>query len=117
MDENQIEGAAKDIGGNVKSAFGDVTGDTKTQASGAVDQVVGTAQRAYGNIKDKVSSSGAGSAMIDQSGRGERLPGRHGRRAPVDIAARCRRRWLRPGDARPPVTARTRADRPGPLRH
>ena len=66
MDENQVEGTAKDIGGNVKSAFGDLTGDTKTQASGAVDQVVGTAQRAYGNLKDKVTSSGAGSAMIDQ---------------------------------------------------
>ena len=66
MDENQVEGTAKDIGGNVKSAFGDLTGDTKTQASGAVDQVVGTAQRAYGNLKDKVTNSGAGSAMIDQ---------------------------------------------------
>ncbi len=66
MDENQVEGAAKDIGGNVKSAFGDVTGDTKTQASGAVDQIVGTAQKAYGKVKDQVANSGAGSAMIDQ---------------------------------------------------
>ncbi len=66
MDENRVEGTAKDIGGNIKSAVGDMTGDSKTQASGAVDQLVGTAQRTYGKIKDQVSSSGAGSAMVDQ---------------------------------------------------
>jgi uncharacterized protein YjbJ (UPF0337 family) len=64
MDENEIAGAAKDIGGNIKSAVGDMTGDAKTQASGAVDQMVGTAQRTYGKIKDQ--ASGAGSAMVDQ---------------------------------------------------
>jgi uncharacterized protein YjbJ (UPF0337 family) len=66
MDENRVEGTAKDIGGNIKGAVGDLTGDTKTQASGAVDQIVGTAQRTYGKIKDSVSSSGAGSTMVDQ---------------------------------------------------
>ena len=66
MDENRVEGTAKDIGGNIKSTVGDMTGDTKTQASGAVDQIVGTAQRTYGKIKDQVSNSGAGSAMVDQ---------------------------------------------------
>ena len=64
MDENEIKGAAKDIGGNIKGAVGDLTGDSKTQASGAIDQVVGTAQRTYGKIKDQ--AGGAGSAMIDQ---------------------------------------------------
>ncbi len=64
MDENRVEGTAKDIGGNIKSTVGDLTGDTKTQASGAVDQVVGTAQQAYGKLKD--SAGGAGSAMVDQ---------------------------------------------------
>ena len=66
MDENRVEGTAKDIGGNIKSAVGDMTGDTKTQASGTVDQIVGTAQRTYGKIKDQVTGSGAGSAMVDQ---------------------------------------------------
>ncbi len=64
MDENEIEGAAKNIGGNVKSAFGNVTGDSQTQASGMVDQVVGTAQKAYGKVKDQ--ASGAGSTLVDQ---------------------------------------------------
>ncbi len=64
MDENRIEGTAKDIGGNIKSAVGDLTGDSKTQGSGMVDQVVGTAQQTYGKLKDQ--AGGAGSAMIDQ---------------------------------------------------
>jgi uncharacterized protein YjbJ (UPF0337 family) len=64
MDENRVEGTAKNIGGSIKSAVGDVTGDTKTEASGTIDQVVGTAQRTYGKIKDQ--AGGAGSAMIDQ---------------------------------------------------
>ena len=61
MDENRVEGTAKDIGGNIKSAVGDLTGDSKTQASGAVDQLVGTAQRTYGKIKDS-----AGGSVTDQ---------------------------------------------------
>jgi uncharacterized protein YjbJ (UPF0337 family) len=64
MDEDEIAGAAKELGGNIKSAVGDMTGDAKTQASGTVDQMVGTAQRTYGKIKDQ--ASGAGSAMVDQ---------------------------------------------------
>ncbi len=68
MDENRFEGAAKDIGGNIKSAAGDLTGDSKLQAEGAADQVVGTAQRAYGKVKDAVSNkaSGLGSTVVDQ---------------------------------------------------
>ena len=64
MDENEIEGAAKNIGGTAKSAFGDLTGDASTQASGAIDQVVGTAQKTYGKLKDQ--ASGAGSVLVDQ---------------------------------------------------
>ncbi len=64
MDEDQLKGAAKDIGGSIKETVGNVTGDTKTQADGTIDQVVGTAQRAYGQVKDK--ASGAGSAFVDQ---------------------------------------------------
>jgi uncharacterized protein YjbJ (UPF0337 family) len=68
MDENTIEGAAKDLGGNVKGTVGDLTGDTKLQAEGTVDQVVGTAQRAYGRVKDTVTkqTSGLGTAVADQ---------------------------------------------------
>ena len=64
MDENRVEGTATNIGGNIKSAVGDLTGDSKTQASGMVDQVSGTAQKAYGKLKDQ--AGGAGSALVDQ---------------------------------------------------
>lgn len=64
MDENEIEGAAKNLGGNVKSAVGNLTGDADTQASGVVDQVVGTAQKTYGKLKDQ--AAGAGSTLVDQ---------------------------------------------------
>lgn len=68
MDENRFEGAAKDIGGNIKGAVGDMTGDSKLQAEGTIDQVVGTAQRAYGKVKDTVANNagGLGSAVVDQ---------------------------------------------------
>ncbi len=65
MDENQVEGAATEFGGKVKSTIGDVTGDTKSQASGTVDQITGAAQRTYGKIKDTVTN-GAGSSVADQ---------------------------------------------------
>ena len=68
MDENRFEGVAKDIGGNIKGAVGDMTGDSKLQAEGTIDQVVGTAQRAYGKVKDTVANNagGLGSAVVDQ---------------------------------------------------
>jgi uncharacterized protein YjbJ (UPF0337 family) len=64
MDENQFEGAAKDLGGSVKSTVGNLTGDAKLEAEGTADQIVGTAQRAYGKVKDQ--ASGVGSAAADQ---------------------------------------------------
>lgn len=64
MDEDRLAGAAKDTGGNIKSAVGNMTGDTKTQAEGLTDQIAGTAQRTYGKVKDQASS--ASSAVADQ---------------------------------------------------
>lgn len=68
MDKNTFEGAAREIGGNVKGTIGDLTGDEKTQAEGTVDQVIGTAQRTYGRVKDAVGkkTSGLGTTMADQ---------------------------------------------------
>ena len=65
MDENRVEGTATEFGGKVKSTIGDVTGDTKTQASGTVDQITGAAQRTYGKIKATVAN-GAGSNVAAQ---------------------------------------------------
>jgi uncharacterized protein YjbJ (UPF0337 family) len=68
MDENRFEGAARDIGGKIKGAAGDLTGDSKLQAEGIIDQAAGTAQNAYGRVKEKVSrtASGAGGTVADQ---------------------------------------------------
>ncbi len=71
MDENDLEGAARKVGGKVESAAGDLTGDTKLQAEGAADKVAGSAQRAYGQAADTVraaadSAGDYGSQILDQ---------------------------------------------------
>ena len=54
MDENRIEGTARNIGGKIQDAVGAVTGDTATQARGQADRVAGAAQNAYGQAVDEV---------------------------------------------------------------
>ena len=61
MDENRISGTAKNIGGKIEEGFAGVTGDIKTQASGAAKQVSGAAQDMYGQARD-VASDAAGTA-------------------------------------------------------
>lgn len=53
-DHDRIEGAAKNIGGNIKEAAGKVTGDEKLKAEGRADQVEGKVQNTVGGIKDAV---------------------------------------------------------------
>ena len=54
MDEDRITGAATNIGGKVKDAVGGLTGDTKTQAEGKMDQATGQLQNTIGSAKDAV---------------------------------------------------------------
>lgn len=54
MDTDRVVGTAKKVGGKVEDFAGDVTGDSKLQADGAVDQVKGAVQAAYGQAKDTV---------------------------------------------------------------
>ena len=54
VDENRFEGTARTIGGKIEGAVGDMTGDSKMQADGAVDKVTGKAQKAYGQAADTV---------------------------------------------------------------
>jgi uncharacterized protein YjbJ (UPF0337 family) len=51
-DQDRIDGAAKTMGGKVKEAAGDVTGDEKLKAEGKADQVEGKVQNAVGGVKD-----------------------------------------------------------------
>ena len=48
MDKDRIAGAAKDAAGKVEGAFGKVTGDAETEASGRVREAAGTVQNLYG---------------------------------------------------------------------
>ena len=68
MDDNQIEGAARDLGGKAQEMAGKLTGDTKMKADGAYDQAAGTAQKAFGQVKEAVRDYGGdyGSQLLDQ---------------------------------------------------
>ncbi len=56
MDENQFEGAARNIGGKIQDAVGGLTGDTATQARGKVNQAAGQAQQMYGAAVDDLKN-------------------------------------------------------------
>ena len=53
MDENRIKGKFDDVKGRVKRQVGEWTGDENAQAEGAVDQVKGKVENAFGKVKDK----------------------------------------------------------------
>ena len=52
MDQDRIDGAAKQVKGTIKEAIGKVTGDIKTQAEGAAEKTLGKAQSRAGEAKD-----------------------------------------------------------------
>lgn len=53
VDDDRVEGAARNVGGKVKEGVGKLVGDEKLRREGQVDQVRGRAQNAIGGIKDK----------------------------------------------------------------
>jgi uncharacterized protein YjbJ (UPF0337 family) len=57
MDEHRVAGAVRNAGGKVEEGFGRVTGDTKRQLQGVVDQAQGTAENLYGQARDAASSA------------------------------------------------------------
>jgi uncharacterized protein YjbJ (UPF0337 family) len=52
MNEDRIKGKAKDVAGRVERQVGEWTGDTQAQTKGAIKQVEGKAQNAWGKAKD-----------------------------------------------------------------
>jgi uncharacterized protein YjbJ (UPF0337 family) len=58
VDENRIEGAARDFGGKVQDAVGGLIGDADTQARGKANQAAGQVQNAYGQAADQVRDVG-----------------------------------------------------------
>ncbi len=52
MDKDRIRGSATNMGGKAKEAAGNLTGDSKLQSEGKMDQAKGKVQSAVGGIKD-----------------------------------------------------------------
>jgi uncharacterized protein YjbJ (UPF0337 family) len=52
MDKDRIAGTAKEFGGRVEAAVGEMTEDAQTQASGRAREAAGTVQNLYGQAKD-----------------------------------------------------------------
>ncbi len=57
VDDDRVEGSAKNIGGKIKEGVGKLTGDTKTEAEGKMDQTEGKVQNTVGGIKDTVKDA------------------------------------------------------------
>jgi len=52
MDENRLEGTARNLGGKIEDQVGRATGDTKIRAEGFLNQAAGAAQDVYGQTAD-----------------------------------------------------------------
>ena len=55
---NRVEGTATNLGGKVEEGFGRMTGDSKTQAEGTIDQLKGKAQDLAGQAQDALGRVG-----------------------------------------------------------
>lgn len=53
-DRDRIEGTIEEAKGNIKQAWGDLSGDDRMKAEGMLDEAKGKAQQFLGDIKDKV---------------------------------------------------------------
>ena len=54
MNKDRVEGKAKDIAGRAQRQAGEWSGDTETQAKGAIKQAEGKVQNTWGKAKDAV---------------------------------------------------------------
>ena len=52
MDEDRLEGTARNLGGKIEEQVGRATGDTKIRAEGLLNQAAGAAQDVYGQTAD-----------------------------------------------------------------
>ena len=52
VDTDRITGAAKDIGGKIQGAIGDITGSHRDSVEGRVREAGGQAENLYGRAKD-----------------------------------------------------------------
>lgn len=57
MNSDEVKGTIDDAAGRAKRQVGEWTGDTKTQAEGAAQQVKGKAEKVVGNVRDAVDKA------------------------------------------------------------
>ena len=57
MNEDRLEGAARNLGGKVEQGFGRATGDAKLQAEGKLNEAAGVAQNLYGQAQDAANEA------------------------------------------------------------
>ena len=74
MNGDQFRGASRHLKGRAQSALGGLTGDPGRQVRGAVNQVAGGAQYAYGRARDRAEDllddgRALAHAVEDQAGR------------------------------------------------
>jgi uncharacterized protein YjbJ (UPF0337 family) len=55
MNEDQVKGKAKDIGGKIQEEAGKVVGSSEQQAKGLANQAEGKVQEKAGDVKDVVN--------------------------------------------------------------
>jgi uncharacterized protein YjbJ (UPF0337 family) len=60
MDENRVEGTARNIGGKVQEGFGRITGDAQAQVRGMANQAAGAAQDFVGQAADSARDTAQG---------------------------------------------------------
>lgn len=56
MDQDQVEGTVRKVGGRVADAAGGLVGDAGMQVKGKAQQVLGSAQQRYGDALDTLQS-------------------------------------------------------------
>ncbi len=61
---DRVGGSAREFGGRVQEAVGDVTGDSKTQAQGLYNQASGQAQQAAAQFSDVVKAQPVVASLV-----------------------------------------------------
>ena len=62
MTDDRIAGTTRNLAGKAQSGFGRVTGDTKSQVEGQMNQAAGAAQDLYGQAKENVEAASEAAA-------------------------------------------------------
>ncbi|MFE1600635.1 CsbD family protein [Methylobacterium sp. ID0610] len=79
MNRDHLQGGARHLKGRAQTVVGGLTGDPARQIRGAVNQVAGGAQYAYGQARDRAEDLYADGTMLAREAR--RQGGTYGRQA------------------------------------